>query len=449
VARRRAPLAQTFINDEENTMKKTLATHPVVLSAVALSLTLAFGSARAQTAEAQLVKKLDDLAAELEKVKAELRQMKDKPAPAAPVAAPVAAAPSADSAGPATQITSYGELNYSHPRRDSSATTADVGRFVLGFQHRFDKRTKVVAELEVEHSVASSSDAGEVAVEQVYVEHKLNDTYGLRSGLFLMPIGLINQSHEPTSFYGVFRPVIDTAIIPTTLREIGVQAFGEHDNGVSWSAGISTGPDLTKWDPADAEVVESPLGAIHQEGQLAKAKGLTVFGAVDWRGIPGLRVGGGLMAGKIGHGAAGFAAPNARYTLWDLHAKWTPGQWDLSAVYARGSISGAGNLNATFSGAPYLVPKLFDGLFVQAAYKFALGGGYSVAPFARYERINTGRKFDGVVAGTNVDAYATEGITTIGANFNVTPEVVIKADYQRYKVVKDAERFNVGLGYSF
>jgi hypothetical protein len=430
-------------------MKKSTAAKHFALNAVTLSLALAFGSAQAQTTEAQLVKKLDDLAAELEKVKAELKQMKDKPAPAAPAAAPVAAAPGADSAAPATQITSYGELNFSRPRRDSSATSADVGRFVLGFQHRFDKRTKVVAELEVEHSVASSSDAGEVAVEQLYVEHKLNDTYGLRGGLFLMPIGLINQSHEPTSFYGVFRPAIDTAIIPTTLREIGVQAFGEHDNGISWSAGLSTGPDLTKWDPADAEVVESPLGAIHQEGQLAKAKGLTVFGAADWRGIPGLRIGGSLLAGKIGHGTAGFAAPNARYTLWDLHAKWTPGPWDLSAVVARGTISGARELNATFSGAPYLVPKLFDGLFVQAAYKFALGGGYSVSPFARYERINTGRKFDGVVAGANVDAYTTEGITTVGANFNITPEVVIKTDYQRYKVVKDADRFNLGLGYSF
>ena len=427
-------------------MKRSNATRHFALSAVTLGLTLAFGSAQAQTTEAQLAKKLDDLAAELEKVKAELKQMKDKPVPAA---APVATAAGADSAAPATQITSYGELNFSRPRRDSSATSADVGRFVLGFQHRFDKRTKVVAELEVEHAVASSGDAGEVAVEQVYVEHKLNDTYGLRGGLFLMPIGLINQNHEPTSFYGVFRPAIDTAIIPTTLREIGVQAFGEHNNGVSWSAGLSTGPDLTKWDPADAEGVASPLGAIHQEGQLAKAKGLTAFGAVDWRSIPGLRVGGGLLAGKIGHGAAGFAAPNARYTLWDLHAKWTPGPWDLSAGYARGTISGARELNATFSGAPYLVPKLFDGLFVQAAYRFALGGRYSVSPFARYERINTGRKFDGVVAGANVDAYTTEGITTVGANFNITPEVVIKTDYQRYKIVKDADRFNLGLGYSF
>ena len=441
--------------------------HPTktfALSTLALSLLLAHGAASAQSNEAALMKRLDDLAAELNKVKAELvsikdSQTKDRQAAAATAAtaaaaatatAPMAITASAGrEAGSATQITSYGEINYTRPRRDSAATTIDIRRFILGFQHRFDERTKVVAEVEVEHAVASSTDSGEVAIEQVYVEHRLNDTYGLRAGLFLMPIGLVNQNHEPTAFYGVLRPAIDTAIIPTTLREVGFQLFGEHDNGVSWSAGVSTGPDLTKWDPADAEAAGSPLRAVHQEGQFAKSKNLTLFGAVDWRGIPGLRVGGGLLTGKMAHGAPGFAAPNARYALWDVHAKWTPGQWDLSAVYARGSVTGAGELNATFAGAPYLVPKAFDGAFVQAAYKFALAGGYSIAPFARYERINIGRQFDGVVPGLNVAAYETEGIATIGANFNLTPSVVLKADIQRYKVVKDSDRFNIGLGYSF
>ena len=442
--------------------------HPTktfALSTLALGLLLAHGAASAQSNEAALMKRLDDLAAELNKVKAELVSIKESQtqdrqtaaaaatataAAAAAAAAPMAATANAGREGSAaTQITSYGEINYTRPSRDSAATTTDLARFVFGFQHRFDERTKVVAEVEIEHAVASATDSGEVAIEQAYVEHKLNDTYGLRAGLFLMPIGLVNQNHEPTAFYGVLRPAIDTSIIPTTLREVGFQLFGEHDNGVSWSAGVSTGPDLTKWDPADADAAGSPLRAVHQEGQFAKSKNLTLFGAVDWRGVPGLRVGGGLLTGKMAHGAPGFAAPNARYTLWDLHAKWTPGQWDLSAVYARGSITGAGELNATFAGAPYLVPKAFDGMFVQAAYKFALAGGYSIAPFARYERINTGRQFDAVVPGLNVAAYETEGIATIGANFNLTRSVVLKADIQRYKVVKDSDRFNIGLGYSF
>ena len=411
------------------------------VGALALSLTLAFNNAHAQSAEAQLVKRLDDLATELEKVKAELKQIKAK-ADAAPAAAMVNATPNA---APATQLSAYGELNYSRPSKDSSATQTNITRFVIGYQHRFDEKTKVVAELEVENAVVSASDSGEVAVEQVFIEHRLTQNYGARAGLLLMPIGLVNQTHEPHTFFGVNRPLVETAIIPSTLREAGLQVFGEHDNGVSWSAGLSTGPDLTKWDPLDAEAVESPLRTVHQEGQLAKSKDLTLFGAVDWRGIPGLRLGGGLMTGKMGHGTAGFAAPNARYTLWDLHAKWTPGAWDLTALYARGTIAGAGALNATFSGAPYLVPNAFDGFYAQAAYKFRLSGDYAISPFARYELVNTGRGFDGVAAA----GYRTEGVTTIGANFNLAPTVVVKADVQRYKVNSDANRFNLGLGFAF
>ena len=422
-------------------MTRSIPIRHFAVSALALSLTLAFNNAHAQSAEAQLVKRLDDLAAELEKVKAELKQIKAK-ADAAPAAATATAT---TNAAPATQISGYAELSYSRPSKDSSATQTNLGRFVIGYQHRFDDKTKVVAELEVENAVVSASDSGEVAVEQVFIEHRLTQNYGARAGLLLMPIGMVNQTHEPHTFFGVNRPLVETAIIPSTLREAGFQVFGEHDNGVSWSAGLSTGPDLTKWDPLNAEAVESPLRTVHQEGQLAKSKDLTLFGAVDWRGIPGLRLGGGLMTGKMGHGTAGFAAPNARYTLWDLHAKWTPGAWDLTALYARGTITGAGPLNATFSGAPYLVPNAFDGFYAQAAYKFRLSGDYALSPFARYELVNTGRGFDGVAAA----GYRTEGVTTIGANFNLAPTVVVKADVQRYKVNSDANRFNLGLGFAF
>ena len=398
--------------------------------------------------------RLDRLAAELDQVKAELKAVKERQA--ATLVAPVAAnapnaayASQASGGAPATVLSSYGEIAYSQPSRNSAATQTDIGRFVLGFQHSFNERTKVVAELEVEHAVTSATDKGEVAVEQVYVEHRISQNYGVRAGVFLIPLGLINQNHEPHTFYGVNRPTVETAIIPSTLREAGIQVFGEHDSGVSWSAGLTTGFDLTKWDPLNSEGGQSPLRTLHQEGQLAKSKDLSFFAAADWRGIPGLRLGAGFTSGKAGHGTAGFATPNARTLLWDVHAQWSPGAWDFAAVYARGSITGAGALNRTFSGAPYLVPKSFDGWYTQAAYKFRLPGDYKVAPFVRYERVNTGRSFDGVVPGFNVNAYDTESIWTAGLNFYVTPSVVVKADVQRYKVVPDSNRVNLGLGYSF
>ena len=79
--------------------------------------------------------------------------------------------------------------------------------------------------------VASADDPGEVEVEQAYVEHQLGPVWALRAGLFLMPVGLLNENHEPTAYYGVERNFVETAIIPTTWREGGVQMVGSFDNG--------------------------------------------------------------------------------------------------------------------------------------------------------------------------------------------------------------------------
>ena len=331
---------------------------------IAATLALAAGGALAQSAtEAALAARLDLLATELAAVKAQLAVLQQRAAltpalssapapvalpgaavaaaaagvgssgtaassPAAPLASALDAAPSAP-AGPATVITSYGEINYNRPIHAPQDAQADVRRFVLGFQHRFDDRTKLVAELEVEHAVASASDKGEVAIEQAYIERQLSPLLALRAGLFLMPAGLLNENHEPTAFYGVERNFVETAIIPSTWREGGLQLVASFDNGLTAQGGLSTSFDLNKWDAASTEGRESPLGSIHQELSQARSRDLAVFGALNWRGVPGLLLGGSLFSGQGTHGQA---THTARITLWDAHARWTPGRWDLSTV---------------------------------------------------------------------------------------------------------------------
>ena len=433
---------------------------------LALSLALAAGAASAQTAtEIELARKLDLLAAELAAVKVQLAQIqKDRaaqaPATAAPVAAaapasspaaaPVVATASAANSGasnqPATVLTSYGEINYNRPTRASENAQADVRRFVLGYQHRFDAKTKVVTELEVEHAVSSADDPGEVEVEQAYIEHQFTPTWAARAGLFLIPAGLLNENHEPTSFYGVERNFVETAIIPSTWREGGVQIVGSFDNGLTVQGGVTTSFDLTKWDATSTEGRESPLGAIHQEMALAKARDLAVFGAVNWRGVPGLLLGGSLFTGNATHGQA---TTQSRITLWDLHARWTPGRWDLSSVYSRGTISNTAALNATLVGNPTLIPKSFDGWYVQGAYKVWSHEDYALSPFVRWEQFNTARSYADLGPGLTPDASPYERVVTLGANFQITPQIVVKADYQRFRENKDLNRVNLGLGWSF
>ena len=425
---------------------------------IAAAIALSAGQTSAQTAtEADLARKLDQLTTELAAVKAQLAQLAQltqtqQQKSAAPAQQPevVAAAPAAPAAAipalPATVITSYGEINYNRPTRRSQDTQADVRRFVLGYQHRFDEKTKVVTELEIEHAVASASDKGEVAVEQAYVEHQISPNWALRAGLLLMPVGLLNENHEPTAFYGVERNFVETAIIPSTWREGGVQWVGNLDSGLTLQGGLSTGFDLNKWDAASGAGRASPLGSIHQEMSLAKSHDLALFGAVNWRGTPGLLLGGSLFTGQATHGQA---VDKARITLWDMHARWTPGRWDLSALYARGAISNTAALNAPRVGKPTLVPASFDGYYAQAAYKVWSRADYALWPFLRLEHYNTARSYADLGPGLTPEAARGEGVVTVGANLQVAQGVVVKADYQRFRESSDLNRVNLGLGWSF
>ena len=424
----------------------------------------------AHAGEAELLQKIEKLAAELEAIKAELaatRNKADKAQSEAKAASETAAQVSRAQVAAAnpdnvveqvaalrqtvqqTRLSSYGEIAYTRPKNASDQAQTDVARVVLGATHRFNEKTKMVAELEVEHAVTSKDDNGEVAVEQAYVEHELQPGLQAKAGLFLMPVGFMNTSHEPTAYFGVHRNFVETAIIPTTWREAGVGLSGQLDNGLSWDAGLTTGFNLNKWDATKTEGRESPLASIHQEGQQAKSRDLSVHGALNYRGIPGVLVGGSVFTGKLGHGTADFPGNDARLTLWEIHGRYNPGKLDVSALFARGSISNTAVLNQTLAGQPAPVPSAFDGWYVQAAYQLWKQGDYTVLPFLRYERFNTAKSYDGLVAGFGVGPLATETVTTLGLSFKITDGVVLKADYQKFNQDNSRDRYNLGVGYSF
>lgn len=443
-------------------MKKTILTAAIAAAFLAAPLA-------AQASEAELMARIEKMAAELEQLKAELkasvqkteaveqRQQQLAAAPAsasvmAPAAQPVAVASSAASSnisGPSTILSGYGEINYNRPTKDASQAQADIRRAVIAIEHRFDAKTKMVSEFEWEHGVVSADDQGESEVEQLYIEREFANGMRSKIGLFLIPSGLLNSNHEPTAYYGVERNFVETAIIPSTWREVGVSLSGDTAGGLTWDTGLTTGFDLGKWDATSTEGRESPLGAIHQEGQLAKSRDLSVHAALNWRGVPGLLVGGSIFSGKAGHKADGFAAQDARVTLYDLHTRYTPGQWDLSALYARGQISNTDALNQTLVGNLTPVPKSFAGWYTQAAYQLMKWDDVVLSPFVRYEQFNTAKSYEALPAGLGVPASPDEKVTTVGANLKLGEGVVLKADYQKFKEDKTRDRLNLGVGFSY
>jgi hypothetical protein len=454
----------------------------LALALVAAS-TAAAADPSAPDAVQQLEQKVDQMSQQLEDLRAQLNQLKAQPPiqqqaqaqPDAPPPPPVAAA-----ASPFDNLSlwGYGEVYYTHPIHEPNKTQADLARAVFGIGYSFDQRTLFNSEYEVEHAVSSASDVGEFEVEQFYVDRQLTDWATVRGGLFLMPFGLLNEHHEPTNFYGVQRNFVETLIIPSTWREGGFNFHGTSKGGFGWSAGLTTGFDLSKWNyapefPQYATALEmedndvAPLQASHQELGLANAEHLSEYLALSYTGLPGLNAGAAVFTGNAVKVPAPPNAPipgDQRITLWEAHARWTPARFDLSGVYARGTISNLATANAENPGSPNPIPSAFYGYFLQTAYNAWNHGGYRLSPFVRWERYDMGSSYAGTPGPTIpsglVPLSATPGdygtypfnhdrVWTYGANFYLSPHVVLKADYQSFQVNSDFTRFDLGLGLNF
>ena len=96
-----------------------------------------------------------------------------------------------------------------------------------------------------------------------------------------------------------------------------------------------------------------------------------------------------------------------------------------------------------------MIPEEFWGWYGQLAYTAWASGDYALSPFFRYERFNTAAKFAELAAGLTPQVAAAERVVTVGANFKVHPNVVFKADYQKFREGTSRDRFNLGLGYMF
>jgi len=421
-------------------------------STLALALAAAFARTPA-FGQATVDQKLQILQQEIDDLKAQARRSAAPTQQASPYSLDYSSMLDRSSglASGGTNIVGYGEVGYGKFRQSGNAT-ADLQRFVFGFNHRFDERLTLHSEVEFEHAIVSKDDHGEAEIEQAWLNCKMSDAVNLKGGLFLIPLGILNETHEPPTYYGVMRNQVETRIIPTTWRELGAGVHGIVGEGIRYDVGITTNFDSGKLDDPT-----TGIRSAHQEGQLANARNLAVYGALNYR-RPGLLVGGGVFTGDTGQNGASNPAlrgVSARLTLWDVHAQYRVAGLGLQALYAAGSLGDSDKLNAailanaTANGTtPFAAPKTIRGGFVQAAYHAYKRGNFDVAPFVRYERIDIKQQED-PANGQLQDPNNIERTKTFGVNFWVHPQVVLKADVQRYAIDKSQDRLDLGLGFMF
>lgn len=316
-----------------------------------------------------------------------------------------------------TQIGGYGELHYND--KNGSDNQVDAHRFVLFIEHEFTDNVRFFSELELEHSIAGEGQTGEVELEQAYIEWDYAKNHSATFGQFLIPVGLINETHEPDTFYGVERNSVEKNIIPATWWEAGIMLGGEIAPGLSYDLAMTSGLET----PTSGKNAYLPRKGRQKVGN-ATAENFAYTGRLKYTAIPGLELATTLMyQDDI---AQGMGGDDVSAFLWEAHGVYQAGDFSLRALYAMWDIEG--------DDAEALGRDEQDGWYIEPSYKLTPRLGF----FARYSEWDNN-------AGDSVDTEIEEW--DLGLNFWLVENVVFKADWANQKNGEDS--FNLGIGWSF
>lgn len=348
--------------------------------------------------------------------------------------------------GKSVTVGAYGELTYNQP--ESSNGELDVQRLVLLFGYNFNDKAQFVTEVEFEH-------VQEVYIEQAFVNYSLSSSVSIRGGLMLVPFGIINEFHEPTTFNGVERPELDNVIVPTTWRELGIGVTGRFNElSLGYQAYIFNGFKSTSLDGSGgvngALKGSNGLRGGRQKGIQSTVDSPTLSVKLDYYGFPGLRLG---LSGYFGDTQAedaveGFDGANIGISMLGLDARYAFQRFTARGQYVYASLSDTeayNNLTGKDLG------SLMKGWYLEGAYNLLpQTKEQRLFAFLRYETYDTHADTDGDLVRN--DAYNRTDIT-LGLSYHVAPGVVFKGDYQfRDNALSGSNvdnRLNFGIGVWF
>jgi len=352
--------------------------------------------------------------------------------------APFARAEEDDALGK-LQFHGYGEFHYNNPKLDTMSSGAgnviDAHRFVLGWEYEFTENLRVEAELDYEHA------AKELELEEAYLEYDLLPALSLRVGTLLMPVGPLNETHEPPLYYSVERPYVERYIIPTTWQENGLGVAGQLREGkVSYRAYLTAGLDAARM---------TSLGGLHDvssKGSESKADDLAGAGRVEFLPARGFTI-----AGSGYYGGADQRTPGlgkVTLAIQEVDARFRRYGLDLRFAGVQVSLDRADRVSALVGDT---IGRVMLGAYVEAAYDVlrrdrAEEGGRSLVFFVRREGFDT--NFE-VPAGFPRNLAADRRVTTGGMAYYPIERVAFKTDYEHWKDGSGAKLNRVNLGAAF
>jgi hypothetical protein len=334
-------------------------------------------------------------------------------------------------------IGGYGEGIY---RNEQGGTSVfDFLRAVIYMGYRFDENWIFNSEIEFEH--ASTGEEGEVSVEFAYLDRLLAEEYNLRVGLLLLPVGFLNELHEPTTFLSAQRPDTERLLLPSTWRENGAGFFGDVGPFTYRLYGVN-GLDATGF-------TDQGIRGGRQDGSQALAEDFAVVGRADWTDTPGLLAGGSIYYGDSGQDQAGLKGTTT--AIYEAHVEYRANGLWTRGIIVHTEIDDVEELNAALGlTGDDSVGEELEGAYLEAGYdilhSLAPDSGHELYPFCRFEWVDTQ---DDVPTGFFQNPDNDFDVTTFGLHYKPIPQLAFKLDYQDYQGGGSLDRWNLAFGYAF
>ncbi len=344
----------------------------------------------------------------------------------------------------------YGQAEYTD-FVGATPNQVDFHWLTLGVGYDFTDRIKMRAELDMEHSFK------EPELEFAYIDFLIKPWANARAGAILVPMGVINEHHEPPLFYGVQRPEIYRLIIPTEWQGIGAGFHGELPKGFDYELyGLSS---LTAVQLDDTGAISQSFNGsegFHDDHTIGEGPGrdFGAAGRLEYKGVPGLRLATSFFVGNTGQGNG--AIGGGLLSMLEGDAKYSFQGIDLEGIVAFTNLTDAGNINNALLAAD---PTFADfvgsqmlGWYVEGAYHLfhhlLPETKHDLVFFTRFENFNTQHKMP---VGFAADPANDRRSITTGISYLPIPQVAIKADYTANWNMSNAgvDRFNVGIGFYY
>ncbi len=336
-----------------------------------------------------------------------------------------------------TSIGGYGEHHFNHFKDKDDQV--DAHRFVVYVGHAFSDTVRFFSEVELEHSLSGDGKPGEVELEQAFIEWDYMQNHSVTFGQYLIPVGILNETHEPDTFYGVERNNVEKNIIPATWWETGVMATGSLAPGLSYNLAVHSGLET-----AIAGDSAFNIRSGRQKSAKANAEDLAFTARLKYTGIPGLEIAASAQHQQdIAQG--GVSGEDISADLYEAHAIWNYGPLQIIAMKAWWELDG----NASWLDSNS-VARSFDadghdeqeGWYLESSYKLT----DKLGVFARKS------VWDNRAGSSLTDSEITQH--DVGLNFWLVPNVVLKADFtesdeDENSTTAGGDSMNLGVGWSF